>query len=60
MKRLASSLMVATLLGTGPVAANPLCADLSIVLAVDSSSSIDDDEFQMQALGYAAAFNNPR
>ena len=59
MKILALSLMALAVLGTSPVAANSHCADLSLVLAVDSSSSIDDDEFRMQVLGYAAAFSNP-
>ena len=59
MKILALSLMALAVLGTSPVAANSRCADLSLVLAVDSSSSIDDDEFRMQVMGYAAAFVSP-
>ena len=34
------------------------CADLSLVLAIDSSGSIDADEFILQNLGYAAAFKS--
>lgn len=34
--------------------------DLQLVLAVDSSGSIDDEEFVLQRWGYAKAFRNPR
>jgi hypothetical protein len=34
--------------------------DLRLVLAVDSSGSIDDGEFILQRWGYANAFRNPR
>lgn len=33
--------------------------DLELVLAVDCSGSIDDDEFALQIKGYAAAFSHP-
>jgi hypothetical protein len=33
--------------------------DLQLVLAVDVSRSIDDDEFNLQRQGYALAFNHP-
>ena len=33
--------------------------DVAIILAVDVSRSIDDDEFQLQRRGYAEAFQNP-
>ena len=33
--------------------------DLALVLAVDVSRSIDDDEFALQRRGYAQAFTNP-
>lgn len=59
MTRLALSLIAAGLFGSLPVAATAHCVDLSLVLAVDSSSSIDEDEFRMQVLGYAAAFSDP-
>lgn len=35
------------------------CPDLALVLSIDASSSIDDDEFRLQTEGYAAAFANP-
>src|SRR3954452_21939728 len=34
--------------------------DLALVLAVDVSRSIDEQEFQLQRHGYAAALTNPR
>ena len=34
--------------------------DLELILGVDVSGSIDDDEFILQRLGYAKAFRNPR
>ncbi|MGL4238812.1 DUF1194 domain-containing protein [Tabrizicola sp.] len=34
------------------------CADLALVLAIDGSGSIDAGEFQLQQLGYSAAFTN--
>jgi hypothetical protein len=34
--------------------------DLALVLAVDVSRSIDEQEFQLQRQGYAAALTNPR
>jgi hypothetical protein len=52
-------LMLSALLQTYPAHGTPRCADLALVLAVDSSGSIDAGEFRMQALGYAAAFSNP-
>lgn len=39
-------------------AATARCADLSLVLAIDSSGRIDADEFALQNLGYAAAFQS--
>lgn len=41
-----------------PNPADATCADLSLVLAIDSSGSIDDDEFGIQTVGYAAAFQS--
>jgi hypothetical protein len=43
-----------------PIKAGPRCADLALVLAVDSSSSVDEDEFRLQVLGYASAFTDPK
>jgi hypothetical protein len=37
---------------------NPTCSDLSLVLAIDSSGSIDDGEYALQIAGYAAAFSD--
>ncbi len=34
------------------------CADLALVLAVDASGSIDEEEFALQQQGYANAFRN--
>src|SRR5262245_64032033 len=34
--------------------------DLLLVLAADVSNSIDDSKFELQRLGYADAFANPR
>jgi hypothetical protein len=46
-------------LGLGAArAAEPV--DLALVLAVDVSRSIDEQEFQLQRQGYAAAFTSPR
>ena len=36
------------------------CPDLALVLAVDSSGSIDAKEFDLQRAGYAAAFTDPQ
>jgi hypothetical protein len=50
----------------GAVLARPLRAqesapvDLALVLAVDTSLSIDDGEFRLQMDGYARAFRDPR
>src|SRR4051794_18658820 len=34
--------------------------DMELVLAIDASSSVDDDEWDLQRKGYAAAFAEPR
>ena len=41
-----------------PATAKPIPVDLELVLAVDVSGSIDDDEARMQRQGYVAAFAN--
>ena len=41
-------------------APNQQRVDLNLVLAVDSSGSVDDDRFELQKQGYARAFLNPR
>lgn len=43
-----------------PAAALGQRVDLNLVLAVDSSGSVSDDRFDLQKLGYARAFLNPR
>jgi hypothetical protein len=43
-----------------PLAAVGQAVDLNLVLAVDSSGSVDDDRFELQKDGYAKAFLNPR
>jgi hypothetical protein len=45
------------LLARGVCAAEPV--DLMLVLAVDSSGSVDMEEFALQRRGYAAALTNP-
>jgi hypothetical protein len=44
----------------GPGAQAQQKVDLELILMVDGSGSIDDDEFILQRLGYAKAFRNPR
>lgn len=43
---------------TAPVAAT--CADVALVLAIDASGSVKEDEFALQLQGYAQAFRSPR
>jgi len=57
VRRLAIALLAATL--AGPAAAAPERVDLNLVLAVDSSSSVDPDEFALQMTGIAEAFRTP-
>jgi hypothetical protein len=52
-------LLLAALSGLTDRAAAEPCADLALVLAVDSSGSIDDGEFALQLDGFAAAFRHP-
>lgn len=44
--------------GSAPAFAAEIPVDLELVLAVDSSSSVDYDEFNLQAYGIAAAFRD--
>jgi hypothetical protein len=58
---LLSRALFAVVLATG--AAGPLCAscaDVAVVLAIDASGSVKDDEFALQQRGYAQAFRSPR
>jgi len=43
-----------------PLAPPSQAVDVNLVLAVDSSGSVDDDRFDLQKEGYAKAFLNPR
>ena len=52
-------LMVAVTVAQPPALAQEK-VDLELILMVDGSGSIDDDEFILQRLGYAKAFRNPR
>jgi len=52
------AVLLALLLPASAVAAEPV--DLQLVLAVDISRSVDDEEFQMQREGYALALQDPR
>lgn len=59
MKRLAGSLLAATLVWTGPAAAQDVdYVDLELVLAVDVSLSMDPAEQALQREGYVAAFRD--
>ena len=46
-------------LGANLGSAGPLAVDLELVLAVDVSRSVDDEEYQLQKIGYAEAFQHP-
>ncbi|TGD64984.1 DUF1194 domain-containing protein [Tabrizicola sp. WMC-M-20] len=59
MRGLSSISIAIALLAAVPSNAYPRCADLALVLAIDVSSSIDEQEFQLQTMGYAAAFTSP-
>ncbi len=59
MKGLATALAATALLAAGASHGAPRCADLGLVLAVDTSASIDEAEFQLQVEGYAMAFLDP-
>ena len=50
--------LLLTLLGAAAAQAEPV--DLALVLAVDVSGSITEDEYQLQRQGYANAFTDPR
>jgi hypothetical protein len=53
-------LIAVVLVAVAPrVAAQPMLVDLELVLAVDCSRSIDDDEFALQIEGYAHALRHP-
>jgi hypothetical protein len=47
-------------LGHGPAASQSTSVDLQLVLAVDASGSVNQQRFELQKQGYAAAFANPK
>jgi hypothetical protein len=51
--------LVALVFSAAGSTAAPLAVDLELVLAVDVSRSVDDEEYQLQKLGYAEAFQHP-
>jgi len=57
--RLAGTLLIATLV-MAPLRADAEMVDLELVLAVDVSGSIDDDEAALQRQGYISAITDPR
>lgn len=57
--RLVSTLVLAIWALLAPARAGAADVDLELVLAVDVSRSIDDDEFALQRQGYAKAFTHP-
>lgn len=59
MLRLLHALPLLTLPLAPPASAETTCPDLLLVLAIDSSSSIDDLEYAIQMQGYASAFSSP-
>ena len=59
MKLALAALGLATLV-CAPAPAKAEEVDLEVVLAADVSRSIDDEEFDLQRKGYAAALNDPR
>jgi hypothetical protein len=58
------AVLVAATLALGPQGGAPASAqtktDLQLVLAVDTSGSVNNSRFELQKQGYAAAFRNPR
>ena len=58
VSRWAPIVAVAGIIAAGPVAAAELGVDLALVLALDSSASVDAEEFALQRGGLAAAFRD--
>jgi hypothetical protein len=54
-----AALAAAPILARGARAQSPVEVDLELVLAVDVSRSVDDQEFDLQRRGYAQAFTHP-
>ena len=59
MKALAAALMILILLAAGRAGATQTKVALELVLAVDASSSVDQQEFDLQVSGYVNAFRDP-
>jgi hypothetical protein len=59
MRRLGGLLVLLALVAGAPARAAPP-VDVALVLAVDASRSVDAEEFDLQRLGYANAFRDPR
>jgi hypothetical protein len=57
-RRSASAIFLTTAALVAPALADET-VDLELVLAIDASSSVDDDEWELQRQGYAAAFRDP-
>ena len=57
---LAVSLASVSLLSFTTMASAQLAVDLELVLAVDASGSVDDEEFRLQLNGIAASFRDPK
>jgi hypothetical protein len=47
------------LLGFNPVHAEQRCFDVALVLSIDASMSISDEEYRLQILGIASALRSP-
>lgn len=45
---------------TGGVGRADTTVDVNLVLAIDASGSVDDDRFELQKRGFAAAFRDPK
>jgi hypothetical protein len=54
-----AALLLALLCATSRPALAQFAVDLELVLAVDASGSVDDDEYTLQLSGIAAAFRDP-
>lgn len=51
--------MLLAALAAAPAPARAADVDLALVLAIDTSSSVDDERYELQIRGYADAFRNP-
>jgi hypothetical protein len=45
---------------TGPALRTGTAVDVNLVLAIDASGSVEEERFELQKRGYAAAFRNPK